>query len=79
MAKKSWVRSKEQIIICGKCEVCNKELTLMMGGWIVNAEKKRFCHNGIDELCFENTLIIGNKCRVIILKKMEQKLRRVVL
>ena len=53
MAKKSWVRSKEQIIICGKCEVCNKELTSDMGGWIVNAEKKRFCHNGIDELCFD--------------------------
>jgi len=50
---KTWVRSKEQIIICGKCEVCNKELTSIMGGWIVNAEKKRFCHNGIDELCFD--------------------------
>jgi hypothetical protein len=53
MAKKSWVRSKEQIIICGKCEVCSKELTSIIGGWIVNAEKKKFCHNGIDELCFD--------------------------
>ena len=50
---KTWVRSKEQIIICGYCEVCNKELTSVMGGWITNAEKKRFCHNGKDKLCFD--------------------------
>jgi hypothetical protein len=50
---KTWVRSKEQIIICGYCEVCNKELTSIMGSWITNAENKRFCHNGKDELCFD--------------------------
>ena len=50
---KTWVRSKEQIIICGKCEVCNKELTSIMGGWIVNAEKKRFCYDGKDGSCFD--------------------------
>ena len=51
--KKSWVRSKEKLIICGNCEVCNKELTSDMGGWIVNAQKKRFCHEGKDGSCFD--------------------------
>jgi hypothetical protein len=50
---KTWVRSKEQIIICGYCEVCNKELTSDMGGWIITLEKKRFCHNGKDKLCLD--------------------------
>ena len=50
---KTWVRPKKQIIICGYCEVCNKELTSDMGGWIITLEKKRFCHNGKDKLCLD--------------------------
>ena len=49
---KTWVRSKEQILICGYCEVCGKQLMSDKGNWIVNAEKKKFCHNSKDELCF---------------------------
>tara|TARA_R110002153_G_scaffold93907_2_gene226790 strand:+ start:352 stop:534 length:183 start_codon:yes stop_codon:yes gene_type:complete len=55
--KKTWVRGKETLIVCGNCEVCNKELTSDMGGWIVNAQRKRFCHNGIDQLCFDKYLL----------------------
>jgi len=43
-------------VFCGYCEVCNKQLYSDTGGWIVNAEKKSFCHNGIDELCFDTYL-----------------------
>ena len=43
---RTWVKPKEQLLICGYCEVCNKELTSDMGGWIVNAQKKRFCQIG---------------------------------
>ena len=50
---KTWVRPKKQIIICGYCEVCNKELTSDMGGWVTTSEKKRFCHNGKDKLCLD--------------------------
>jgi len=58
---KTWVRPKEQLLICGYCEVCNKELTSDMGGWIVNAQKKRFCHNGKDGSCFDNYCMIKIK------------------
>ena len=51
---KTWVRPKEQIIICGYCEICNKELTSIMGGWITTSKKKRFCHDGKEGSCFDN-------------------------
>jgi len=38
---KTWVRSKEQILICGYCEVCGKQLMSDKGNWIVNADKKK--------------------------------------
>ncbi len=25
---KTWVRSKEQLLICGYCEVCNKDIKI---------------------------------------------------
>jgi hypothetical protein len=43
MANKSWVRSKELNQYLWSVRGMSKELT-RYGGWIVNAEKKRFCH-----------------------------------
>ena len=54
--KKTWVKPKNKVLFCGYCEVCNKQLYSDTPGWIVNAEKKSFCHNGIDELCFDTYL-----------------------
>ena len=56
MKKKTWVKPKNKVLFCGYCEVCNKQLYSDTGGWIINAEKKNFCHNGIDELCFDTYL-----------------------
>jgi len=33
--------------------VCQKEMLSDAGGWIVNAEKKHFCHDGKDGSCFD--------------------------
>ena len=52
MANKTWNKTKS-VMAAGWCNVCKKEMLSDSGGWIVNAEKKRFCHNGIDELCFD--------------------------
>ena len=51
--KKTWVRSKEQSLICGYCETCNKQLMSDEGGWIITANKQYFCHNGKDGSCFD--------------------------
>lgn len=40
---------------CGNCNWCGKELLSNMGGWIINAERKHFCH-GIDHTCFDEYL-----------------------
>ena len=51
--KRTWNKSKLREFICGYCDWCKKELLNTMGGWIINAEHKHFCHNGKDELCFD--------------------------
>ena len=51
--KKTWSKKKNAVFFCGRCESCNKELTSDMGGWIINAEKKYFCHDGRDGSCFD--------------------------
>jgi hypothetical protein len=51
--KKTWNKSKIGEFICGYCDWCKKELLNTMGGWIINAEHKHFCHDGKDELCFD--------------------------
>ena len=51
--KRTWNKSKLRDFICGYCNWCKKELLNTMGGWIINAEHKHFCHNGKDELCFD--------------------------
>ena len=52
MANKTWNKSKA-LLICGWCNVCQKELLRNEGGWIVNAVKKHFCHDGKDGSCFD--------------------------
>jgi len=44
--KKTWNKNKNREFICGYCDWCKKELLNTMGGWIINAEHKHFCHNG---------------------------------
>ena len=60
MANKTWNKSKA-LIICGWCNVCQKELLSNEGGWIVNAEKKHFCHDGKDGSCFDKYIIEQKK------------------
>ena len=51
--KKTWSR-KNVVIVCGYCLMCKRQLLSNEGGWIINAEKKYFCHyyNGT-ESCFD--------------------------
>ena len=51
--KKTWVRKKNQSLICGYCETCNRELMSDEGGWIITANKQYFCHDGKDGSCFD--------------------------
>jgi hypothetical protein len=51
--KKTWNKSKYREFICGYCNWCKKELLNTMGGWIINGEKKHFCHDGRDGSCFD--------------------------
>ena len=53
MVKKTWNKSKVKVFICGYCNYCNKELLNNEGGWIINAEKKHYCHDGRDGSCFD--------------------------
>jgi len=43
--------SKKKIkqYIAGKCDVCKHEHMTTDGGWIINAERKLFCHDN----CFD--------------------------
>jgi hypothetical protein len=46
-------RSKKvRILRCGFCFICNKELLSNIGGWVINAERRFFCHSG-DGDCFD--------------------------
>ena len=53
MVKKTWNKSKVRVFICGYCNYCNKELLNNEGGWIINGEKKHYCHDGRDGSCFD--------------------------
>ena len=51
--KKTW--SKRNItLVCGYCIMCKRQLLSNEGGWIINAEKKYFCHEGREGSCFDN-------------------------
>ncbi len=50
---KTWNKAKNKTFVCGYCDWCKKELLSDEGGWIINLERKYFCHNGKDELCFD--------------------------
>jgi len=53
MKKKAW-KKQNSVRLCGVCEECNRELLSNEGGWIINGDKKYFCHNGKDGSCFDN-------------------------
>ena len=54
LKRKTWNKTKYREFICGYCDWCKKELLNTMGGWIINGEKKYFCHDGRDGSCFDN-------------------------
>ena len=54
MVRKTWNKTKDRIFVCGYCNMCEKELLNNEGGWIINGEKKHFCHDGRDGSCFDN-------------------------
>ena len=53
MKKKAW-KKQNSVRLCGICEECNRELLSNEGGWIINGDKKYFCHDGKDGSCFDN-------------------------
>tara|TARA_R110002072_G_scaffold266635_1_gene425477 strand:- start:81 stop:299 length:219 start_codon:yes stop_codon:yes gene_type:complete len=57
--KKTWSRSN-LTLVCGYCVMCKRQLLSNEGGWIINAEKKRFCeHYGENtESCFDKYINI---------------------
>ena len=59
--KKTWSR-KNLTLVCGYCLMRKRQLLSNVGGWIINAEKKYFCHhynNG--QSCFDKYINIGDK------------------
>jgi len=58
--KKTWSR-KNLTLVCGYCLMCKRQLLSNEGGWIINAEKKYFCHEGRDGSCFDKYINIGDK------------------
>ena len=52
--KKSWVKLKSTVLVCGYCKECGKQLLSDEGGWIVTHKKEYFCHDGKDGSCFDN-------------------------
>jgi len=54
MVKKSWVKKKSTVLVCGTCQECGRELLSNQGGWIVTHKKQYFCHDGKDGSCFDN-------------------------
>jgi hypothetical protein len=56
--KKTWSR-RNITLVCGYCLMCKRQLLSNEGGWIINAEKKYFCHDGKDGSCFDQYCNIG--------------------
>tara|TARA_R100000655_G_scaffold80514_1_gene119937 strand:- start:115 stop:318 length:204 start_codon:yes stop_codon:yes gene_type:complete len=65
MVKKTWNKTKNRTFVTGYCNKCKKELLNTMGGWIINAEKKHFCHDGRDGSCFDKYIKEKNNVRQI--------------
>ena len=70
--KKTWSR-KNVVIVCGYCLMCKRQLLSNEGGWIINAEKKYFCHhyNGT-ESCFYKYINKENNYARTLRKKNEE-------
>ena len=52
--KKTWVRKKQTVLLCGTCQECGRQLLSNEGGWIITYTRKYFCHDGKDGSCFDN-------------------------
>ena len=50
--KKTWSK-RNLTLVCEYCMMCKRQLLSNEGGWIINAEKKHFCHDGRDGSCFD--------------------------
>ena len=53
VAKKDLEQEQKQRVCLWVLQMCKKELLNTMGGWIINGEKKHFCHDGRDGSCFD--------------------------
>ena len=63
--KKTLNKNRHREFVCGYCDWCKKELLNTMGGWIINAEKKHFCHDSRDGSCFDKYIKEKNNVRQI--------------
>ena len=63
--KKTWNKNRHREFVCGYCDWCKKELLNTMGGWIINAEKKHFCHDSRDGSGFDKYIKEKNNVRQI--------------
>ena len=50
-------KKKTKEFIVGTCGICNKEHRTPNGRWIINAEKKLFCHGFCFNLYVDNATI----------------------
>ena len=55
LVKKTWVRNKQTVLLCGTCEECGRELLSNEGGWTISYNnKKYYCHDGMNGSCYDN-------------------------
>ena len=55
LVKKTWVRNKTTVLLCGHCEECGRQLLSNEGGWIISYNnKKYYCHDGKSGSCYDN-------------------------
>ena len=70
--KKTWSR-KNVVIVCGYCLMCKRQLLSNEGGWIINAEKKYFCHHyNCTESFFDKYINKDNNYARTLRKKNEE-------
>ena len=77
MANKTWNKTKS-VMAAGWCNVCKKEMLSNAGGWIVNAEKKHFCHDGKDGSCFDKYIKTLSRMAIDCLNLTSKKNRKFI-
>ena len=61
MKKKSWVKKKSTVLVCGYCQECDRQLLSNEGGWIITNKREYFCHDGKDGSCFNKYCVVKIK------------------